>query len=276
MESNPLGDVRAKQVEVIIVGAPLPPGRAAEVLRRTDLVFQYLAYEPVGPYGHAVRTQMGFPRQAERVPGLAPTQEGAEAKRKVKASISRWRADWGSVDLEWLFNHQVLGGRGWVHADGTIAMADELEDYPSGDELLSDCQSLAEAFPDLRLDVGVWGHGEAVLGSPMVDAPPTPWPSDLSARVGPPTVGFLIEAGSVEVVEGTSPRLFQRFGSKCALAVERALTDVRRCRGGANLASIYGEPGVGYGVSDAVVEAWREVAQSLGLVGPDPPFPDAP
>ncbi len=256
MELSPLHNVRSKQVEVIILGAPLTQERAAEVLRRTDLLFQYLSYEPLGAYGRAVRARLGFPCQKERVPGQAHTAAEAGAILEIKESIARWRGDWGALELEWLFNHQVLAGRGWVHGDGTIAMADELEDYPTGVELMEDCQRLAETFPDLSMDVAVWGGGETILGFPLIDAPKSPWPSELSGAVRSPTTGFLIGSGAVEVVDGANPRLFQRFEARPETAIERALSEARRCRGDAH---------GGHGVSDAVIETWRETSLALGL-----------
>jgi len=263
-EIDPNRLVSGKRVDVVVLGARIAPALASGILQRTDIVFKKLHFLPLDAYGRAVRDRLGFPRQAPSPPGHAPAPPDPD----TDAAIARWRQAWGSIDLAWLINHQVLGGRGWCHSDGTIALVDELEDYPLGSEVLEDCRRLAGAFPDLRMDVALWSGERTILDYPVMDAPEAPWSPELLASTRSPTIGFLIADGQVEVVLGSNPRLFQQLGLQPWEAPEVALREVRRRQREARVASVHGDLGLGWGVSDGVIEAWRELAVEKGLVDP--------
>ena len=164
-----------KRVEVIVAGERISPDRAQEIIRRTDTGFQNLPFS-ISDYGRHVRSMLGFPSEIDGASGEARLGD------ETKDAVARWRTRWDAVDLEWLGNHQLLYAKGWCHADGTIALADELEDYPRASELLADCQRLATAFPDLVMHVAAWGTGRSILGYPLMDAPESPWPQATSRQ----------------------------------------------------------------------------------------------
>jgi hypothetical protein len=248
-----------KRVEVIVAGERISPDRAQEIIRRTDTAFQKLLF-PVSDYGRHVRSMLGFPSEID---GVSDEERRGD---ETKDAVARWRTRWDAVDLEWLGNHQLLYAKGWCHADGTIALADELEDYPRASELLADCQRLATAFPDLVMHVAAWGTGRSILGYPLMDAPESPWPQALLDSQPEPTFGFLIGNGAVEVVQGTDRRLFERFGLHYSRAVERTLSEMRRCAGEAVRETMFGDRAHNRGIPDKIIHDWLKRARSLGLV----------
>lgn len=244
-----------KWVEVVIVGERLSADRASEIIRRTDGCFRRQIF-PVSEYGQTVRNMVGFPKSPESNSDRAVADD----------AIARWQGIWGGINPQWLGNSQLLYNRGWCHADGTIAFADELEDYPRANELLDDCQLLAAAFPDLVMAVAAWGEDKSILGFPLEDAPESPWPQTLLDNQIDPTFEFLIKDGAVHVLPGENPVLFKRFGLDCPQAVEWALSESRRCVKEAVGETAFGNRGYYPGLPDSVIHDWRIRAQSLGLV----------
>ncbi len=245
----------SKWVEVIIVGERLSTDRASEIIRRTEFGFRRQLF-PVSEYGQTVRNMLGFPNAPESNSDRAIADD----------AIARWRALWGGINLQWLGNSQLLYARGWCHADGTIAFADELEDYPRANELLDDCRLLAAAFPDLVMTVAAWGNDQTILGYPLMDAPESPWPQTLLDSQTDPTFGFLISDGTVQVLPGNNPWLFDRFGLNCSEAVEWAVRETRRCAKETVSETAFGNRGYDRGLPDSVIHDWRKRAQSFGLV----------
>jgi hypothetical protein len=234
--------LRAKFVEVVMLGDPIAPDLAWEVIRRTDLVFRRLTRTPVAPADRALRDRLGFPGDA------APVR-----------TVQRWRRRWGSIDLQWLGNNRILHGDGWCHPDGSIALAGELEDYPRADEVLQDCRRIARAFPTLVIDVALWGSGPSILGKPLCDAPDTPWPARMWRDAPVPSIGFLLAGGAVRVVAGTDPRLFGRLGLTPGQAAEAALRGHRLG---------FHRPGPQGGAAEVpprIAGHWAVLARDLGL-----------
>ncbi len=222
-----------KFAEVVVLGRSLAPARAREVIRRTDMYFQHDHRLPAGgtiaadrDYFSALDDALNYP-SARRLAALSGIDE-AGAHRLVGA----WRRRWQVVGLQWLGNTQVWRGEGFCHADGSVAGAWEISDYPTGPELLDDLRRIAMAFPDLTMDVAVWcSFGTSMLGFPMLDALETAWPPELSSRVAVPTVGFLVGGGKVTPVRGFDRRLFAGLGLNYRQAAERALAETRRLAG---------------------------------------------
>lgn len=224
-----------KFVEIIIVGQTLPPHVANEILRRTASGFRqshpyYRHSQPL----LTLRQQLGFPANED------------------PAQVLHWRQTWDCIDLYWLYNHHLLDGTGWCWPDGSIVYAGELEDYPLGAEIMDDCRRLAAAFPDLAMDVAVWGvyHPYGYPGSPLMDAPQSPWPQDFLDCVTAPSAGIMIGDGRAEAVEGDDPRFFERFGLPYAESVERAIHQFRA------------QPARW---PDALIQGWIQHARAIGL-----------
>jgi hypothetical protein len=121
------------------------------------------------------------------------------------------------------------------------------------------------------MHVAAWGEDQTILGSPLEDAPESPWPQTLLGSQTDPTFGFLIEHGKVDVVTGINPWLFERFGLDCPRAVEWALGESRRCTKELVSETAFGTCGFYRGLPDSVIQDWRKKARSLGLVGDNRP-----
>lgn len=248
----------AKRVEIVLLGDRVTPDRAYEIIRRTDLLFRHLKYFPVSDAGQALRKRLGFPDAVDFAAAAIP-------RDALKHAIADWRNQWSSLDLEWLVNRTLLDGTGWCHGNGTLAFADELEDYPTGEELFNDCRRLVNAFPDLALDIAAWGHGPTMLGYPMLDAPPGQWSAEQIDLVAPPTLGFMLHQGHVAAVSGNDPRLFQRYGLNYGQAVETSLREALR-RATATITAGLEEIDPASRVPENVLKDWVERARTLGLI----------
>ncbi len=254
-----------KVAEVVILGRPVAPDRALEIIRRTDLFFRSehrFADWMRGSnqaYCRGLDEALGYPSadRMDRIPGLDREDRGKLARA--------WRRRWGAIDLHWIGNNQVIDATGFCHPDGSVVFAGEKEDYPTGPEILRDLRRIAAAFPDLSMDVAVWCSADgSMLGFPMTDALETPWPPELLARVAVPTVGFLLREGEVTTVRGFDRRLFAGFGIRYPQAVERVLQETRRLAASAVTDSAFG-PRDRPGLPDAVLQGWITRARSLGL-----------
>ena len=254
-----------KIAEVVILGQPLAPSSAIEIIRRTDGYFQGGHKFPAWQSGfnqeycRALDQAFGYPSVArlERLAGLD------ERSRDRLPTI--WRRRWGAISLQWLRNHQILFANGFCHPDGSVAHVGELEDYPTGPEVLRDLRVLAAAFPDLSMDVAVWcTFGRSMLGFPFTDALETAWSPELLERVAEPTVGFLLKAGEVTIVRGFDRRLFAARGLRYPEAVEVTLQEARRLRANLVVESAFARRDYP-GLPDEVLLGWIDKARSLGL-----------
>lgn len=254
-----------KRAEVVILGQPLGESRALEIIRRTDGYFQGAHAWPTWrrgfnqAYCRALDEAFGYP-SAERLGRI-----GGLDDRNRDRLPGVWRRRWGAISLRWIGNHQILFAGGFCHPDGSVAFVGELEDYPTGPEVLRDLRALAAAFPDLTMDVAIWcTFGRSMLGLPYTDALETAWPAELLARVAEPTVGFLLKSGEVTVVRGFDPRLFAAHKLRYPGALELALGEQRRLRANLVLESAFARRDFP-GLPDEVLRGWIDKARALGL-----------
>lgn len=255
-----------KFAEVIAIGQPVTPVRAVEILRRTDVFFwggpagREAAWPPLRDFARELDRSIGFP-SAWRYPADKPPDR-LEHRKLVKF----WCERWGALDTQYLFNQQIASGSGFCHPGGEIVWAEEVSRYPSGTDLLRDLRLIAEAFPDLSVDMAVWcDQRGAMLGFPLEDRLKMPWPAEMLAKVAEPTVGFLLRGGVVTVVRGFDRRLFGDFGLRYPAAVERALAETRRLQA---VHPSTAETGlkVRTWLTEAVQQDWAAQARALGLV----------
>lgn len=254
-----------KVAEVVILGRPVAPTRAQEIIRRTDLFFWGTHHFPDWMRGgnqiycKAVEEALNYP-SATRLARLNGLDDAGKAKL-----ADAWRRRWGAIELRWFNNHQVMDATGFCHPDGSVVFAGEEEDYPTGPEMLRDLRRIARAFPDLSMDVAVWcSAAGSMLGFPFTDALETAWPPELIARVAVPTVGFLVAGGDVTTVRGFDHRLFAGFGIRYPQAVERALHETRRLEAFRVVETEFGRRDW-YGLPDEVLHGWIAKARALGL-----------
>ncbi len=241
----------SKRVDIIVIGTPLAPERAAEIIARTDSGFGPLRYSRIDDRVRSIRAAVGLPPHVATPPGTRAVDDPV-----ADAALTTWRRTWGSIDPAWLGNNQLLAGAagvaGWCHPDGQIAYADEIEDYPMATEIHDDCWALAQAFPDLAMAVIAWGGHGRIMDAFLGHTPRAPWPAALRDSVHPPRVGFRIGDGNVQVFDGDDPRLLAGYASDIGRAVETALETVRRGRETHDL-------------PDTTIALWKARAQRLRL-----------
>ncbi len=254
-----------KIAEIVILGPSVAPDLALEIMRRTDGFFwgnhQFPTWQRGGSkeYSMALDEAFAYPSGA-RLARLATLDD-----RQRDRLPTIWRRRWGSIDLRWLRNHQIMNGSGFCHPDGSVAFVGELEDYPTGPEVLNDLRRLSSAFPGLAMDVAVWcTAGQSMLGFPFHDGLETAWPPELLARVAEPTVGFLVKAGNVTVVRGFDRRLFAARGLRYPQALEMALHETRRLDEALVHESAFARRDH-RGLRDDVLYGWIDCARALGL-----------
>lgn len=244
-----------KHARWVIYGPPTTPELACEILRRTDVIFK--AERGWSPYTRNILRLLGVPLPDDFDPDREMAEDGyfAALRRYVTKSglIGASHDQWMPTPML-LQNNMVGFDRGWCYADGTIAMAGEVErGYP--DSILSECKLLSDAFPDLKMSIAYWGN----------------------YKVDAPTMGFKIADGRGIPTRGDDPTLFGEFGplmywSTISSAAEKA---AQKARSQLATTSRFGDltpddcaPGsVALSVPDEVMEAWIEKARSLGLVG---------
>lgn len=245
-----------KTVEIVIIGRPVSSDRASEIIRRTDFLF-FARKRSLSDYALNVRRAVGFPE-----PRSGEDPNGAA----YRARLLEFRLKWGSVPLNWLSNAMVLAHDGWCHPDGTIALVETSGRYPLATDYFDDCLALAEAFPDLELDVAIWGPWRILPHVKIEYAPRSPWSDELKQQVQHPTFGFSVQSGQVSVVDGRDWPVMMRRASALTELVETTLETCRRQRLASTSETCFGDRNGRHGVPDQFVQPWLDHARILGLL----------
>lgn len=249
-----------KVVEIAIVGKPVTPAQATEIIRRTDSFFGSNCAD-TSPYASRVRSLLGAPQKGdfEREP-----QTHWRRRLAYWDAIEAFRARWGSIDLHWLQNAQVRAADGWCHPDGAIFLAEESGRYPLATDYFDDARAIATAFPFIEMDIALWTP--RILPRLSIHcSPESPWPTELRAQVQAPLFGLILRRGDVEAVEGRDGILFRDFGLTYRSAAEVALHEFRKRRRAGAIDSEFGDRRHRRGIGDHVIRSWVETARALGL-----------
>ncbi|HSX23274.1 MAG TPA: hypothetical protein VLE97_10925 [Gaiellaceae bacterium] len=141
-----------KWPQMVVTGQRLREDLALEVIRRTDTWFIS---------GHGCNDRDGDRRFAERfrMPHFHDYAERHPEGYDWRAHwdrCERWKKAWGAIETEYVRNSWfacsfIHGPHGWCHPDGEISYIDNVGKWPSVEEIFTDWQTLATAFPFLTL-----------------------------------------------------------------------------------------------------------------------------
>lgn len=177
-----------KWPQMLVVGDPVTPEQAFDIITRTDTAFN-------GCWGNS-RTWGA--RMAERLRMPANLYPYGDDLRKNAPhnghtgtdwdAVAEWKKDWGYVETEYVHNDWVacayIGGpHGWCAPGGQLQYADNVGKWPSVESLYDDWALLAREFPYVRAHV-TFMSGES---------------SEDGTR---PVASFLVREGEVVLTEG--------------------------------------------------------------------------
>lgn len=141
-----------KWPQMLVSGRAVTPDQAKEIIRRTDN-FMTSGY---GGNDHAwnrrTKQLLGMPDD-----DFSVTKDyTADQRNALWRKIDAWREAWGVIHTEyvrnsWLSCSFIGGPHGWCRPDGRIGFTDNVGKWPSAEDVTKDWQTLATAFPFLRL-----------------------------------------------------------------------------------------------------------------------------
>lgn len=149
--------ITTKWPRLLVVGAPVTPEQADEILIRTTN-WEWISTNDrqwEATIERAAAEVSGRPREV--FAGADGSAERIESIHARYDAIKQWRQRMGVLDLGYLGNCRVasswIGGpKGWCDWDGRIGCDSyNIGKWPSDDEVTSDWQAIAEAFPYLEL-----------------------------------------------------------------------------------------------------------------------------
>lgn len=126
-----------KWSQMRVIGKPITPSYASEIIRRTDLIFHQPYYSHIG-YDWLAKT-LGMPNTTSFT------------------ELRQWQQRWGLiytdyVHNDWISSSFIYGANGWCHPDGSLYFQFNIGKWPAVSEVVEDWQTIANAFPDLCLD----------------------------------------------------------------------------------------------------------------------------
>lgn len=216
--------IHTKWPRLIVVGEPVTEEQANEILIRT-CVPSYLRVND-DEWNDAVARTMGFPAGEDWPPHTLQGAERTAWFTKRWAAQDRRSEELGVIGLEYLFNSRISstwigGSHGWCDWDGTIgASVYNIGKWPSTETVTEEWQSIAAAFPYLRLDAQVvedegdgviadqWHIADGVaelveVGEPLPAPPEPPFFPGVLLRDGERGVSIeRLRAAVAQVIEG--------------------------------------------------------------------------
>lgn len=262
-----------KQPNLVVLGKPVAPYQASEIIRRTDTIFGNdllrRLYKP-SEYETKLRQALGFPAAVERSDAFDST------------AAHRFREIWGCIDAGYLANSSTRGSGSWCHPDGSICLVEPSGRYPLAREYFDASLSISDAFPYLDISVVLFS-GTPLVHIPCIEVkgqdgaasrfqpgwdvdtlPPHPWSAETLRNVGCPLLGFRIRGGEVHACNGNDPALYDTVTQTFAMALEAAVSGHRHQRSLLTWQSQWGKRR-SRGIDDELPLAWVRLAQSLGL-----------
>lgn len=228
----------------VIIGAPVAPERAMEIIRRTDNFFVHDIVGNDREFNDRVHDMLGMPAAG----GAMRLCEMMDSFIQMK----KWRETWGALHTEYLYNAWVSypSVRGWCSPDGTISFRNNFRKYPQADAVLRDLFAIAGAFPDVRFDATLWDGAKYDDGTR-------------------PMIGFRVAGGTVTVLSPNNPTLYVEFGASIdncqtfdVLHDHDDLVTPEFTEDGEYILSRE------HAISEDTILLWRDKAIELGLVAP--------
>lgn len=143
----------------VVVGKPVTPKQAAEIILRTDHGFPDISGNDKH-YARMVVELFGAPPRPKYSPPESTTEEMEENHRQHMRwyrCVDDLRERLNHIPLHYLQTDRIMscyvgGVNGWVNWDGTIGENNRnIGKWPEIDEVATDWQALADAFPYLDL-----------------------------------------------------------------------------------------------------------------------------
>lgn len=172
-----------KWPQMIVTGQSVTRERAMEIIRRTDVFFEWSPLGNNREFNDAVERLTEFPNVTKLVANGGAFEDALELKRQ-------WDERWGRVPLsfvknDWISSPFITGPHGWMHPDGTVGYSDNIGKWPTTEEVLDDWVKIAEAFPDLELEATVMDESVSMDGNGETS----------------PVVSYMVSGGKVEVAD---------------------------------------------------------------------------
>jgi hypothetical protein len=195
LTSEVLNRYLPKWPQMIVVGQPVTPEQALEVIRRTDTFFTHGYGGNDHRFDNMAKEIVGMPNtDLWREPAYKEMSQETQNRiwRERWDSLEAWRAKWGIIETEYVHNSWIscayVGGpHGWCHPDGKIYYTDNVGKWPSVEAIRNDWKKIAQAFPFLDLRVALMNGESCELGTCAV-------------------AGFRVKSGRVRVLPGESPQ----------------------------------------------------------------------
>ena len=142
-----------KWCQMIIEGDKITEEQAIEIIKRTDTFF----------VGECFGNNRSYIKEAKRLFDIKDMSDFEKEDFNVR--IEKYFKNkeelilrWNSIELthlvnRWISNSWIGGANGWCHPNGEIKYCDNIGKYPDVEEVYSDLEKLAAAFPFLNMTV---------------------------------------------------------------------------------------------------------------------------
>lgn len=142
-----------KWCQMIIEGDKITEEQAIEIIKRTDTFF----------VGECFGNNRSYIKEAKRLFDIKDMSYFEKEDFNVR--IEKYFKNkeelilrWNSIELtrlvnRWISNSWIGGANGWCHPNGGIKYCDNIGKYPDVEEVYSDLEKLAAAFPFLNMTV---------------------------------------------------------------------------------------------------------------------------
>lgn len=247
--TNPMNSYLGKWPCLVVVGDPVTPEQAMEILIRTDML-EFITNDKYFNnkcasyfYGRQIDSLGSFSDQFRGEDGKVDFHNYWRFKDRTKDAV-------GQIDLQYLYNSRIMsswmgGPHGWCDWNGYIGCSNyNIGKWPSVEEVCKEWQAIATAFPYLNIKsqlIADEGEGNIAIEFEVKDGKVTvKTPDSLLKAVEDYDVGEAIkrivhqgysedERGCtyekfVEAVDYTQKRIQQNITSEIAMKTQSDLT----------------------------------------------------
>lgn len=142
-----------KWCQMIIEGDKITEEQAIEIIKRTDGFFQGDCFGNNRSYTKEVKKLLNIKDiyDYQKEDFSIDIEEYNKHKNKL---IKKWNCiELTHLTNRWISNSWIGGANGWCHPNGEIKFCDNIGKYPDVEEVYSDLEKLAKAFPFLNMTV---------------------------------------------------------------------------------------------------------------------------